>query len=349
MNLRNLAIWGVIILGLLAVYAAVSQSGGAAMPGARPAQRRRQAGRSRSPIPNWSSAVDGKSIKSVMVRGRPGQRRLSRTTTASPPPRPIRTNSWSRPSAVGRRRRRQDHAPVDLDEPADRPPADPAAGRRVDLLHAPDAGRGARGHGLRQVQGQAADRAQGPQDLRGRRRRGRGQGRAAGGRRLPEGPGQVPAPGRQDSQGRPAGRPSRHRQDPAGPRRRGRGGRALLLDLGLGLRRDVRRRRRQPRARHVRTGQEERALHHLHRRDRRRRSSPRRRPGRRQRRARADAEPAAGRDGRLRVQRRHHPDRRDQPSRRAGPGPAASRPLRPPGRGAEPRRRTAARRSCACT
>ena len=30
-------------------------------------------------------------------------------------------------------------------------------------------------------------------------------------RRLPEGPRQVPAPGRQDPQGRPAGRPSRHR------------------------------------------------------------------------------------------------------------------------------------------
>jgi cell division protease FtsH len=42
---------------------------------------------------------------------------------------------------------------------------------------------------------------------------------------------------------------------------------------------------RQPRPRHVRTGQEERALHHLHRRDRRRRPSPRRGPGRRQRRA----------------------------------------------------------------
>ncbi|MEZ6022609.1 MAG: hypothetical protein R3C16_04150 [Hyphomonadaceae bacterium] len=38
--------------------------------------------------------------------------------------------------------------------------------------------------------------------------------------------------------------------------------RAVLLHLRLGLRRDVRRRRRIPRARHVRAGQEERALHH---------------------------------------------------------------------------------------
>ena len=90
-----------------------------------------------------------------------------------------------------------------------------------------------------------------------------------------------------------------------------------------------------PRARHVRAGQEERALHHLHRRNRRGRPPSRRRPRRRQRRARADAQPVAGRDGRLRGQRRHHPDRRHQPARRARSGAAASRPLRPPGRRAE--------------
>ena len=100
----------------------------------------------------------------------------------------------------------------------------------------------------------------------------------------------------------------------------------------LRLRRDVRRRRRLPRARPVRAGQEERAVHHLHRRDRRRRPSPRRRPRRRPRRARADAEPAARRDGRLRIERRRHPDRGHQPSRRARPGAAASRPFRPPRR-----------------
>jgi tRNA(Ile)-lysidine synthase len=118
---------------------------------------------------------------------------------------------------------------------------------------------------------------------------------------------------------RAARRPARHRQDAARARHRGRSQRAVLHHLGLGLRRNVRRRRRQPRARHVRAGQEERALHHLHRRNRRGRPPSRRRPRRRQRRARADAEPAAGRDGRLRGQRRHHPDRRDQPSRRARP------------------------------
>ena len=117
----------------------------------------------------------------------------------------------------------------------------------------------------------------------------------------------------------------------------------------LGLRRDVRRRRRLARARPVRAGQEERPLHHLHRRDRRRRPPPRRRPRRRPRRARADAQPAPRRDGRLRVQRGRDPDRRDQPARRARPGAAAPRPLRPPGRRATGPTSGAARRSSRST
>ena len=59
----------------------------------------------------------------------------------------------------------------------------------------------------------------------------------------------------------------RDRQDASGPRRRGRGRCSVLHYFRLGFRRDVRRRRRQPGARHVRAGEEERALHHLHRRD----------------------------------------------------------------------------------
>ena len=97
-------------------------------------------------------------------------------------------------------------------------------------------------------------------------------------------------------------------------------------------------RRREPRARHVRAGQEERALPHLHRRDRRRRPAPGRGPRRRQRRARADTQPAPRRDGRLRGQRGRDPDLCDQPPGRAGPRPAQAGPLRPSGRGAEPRR-----------
>ena len=58
---------------------------------------------------------------------------------------------------------------------------------------------------------------------------------------------------------------ARNGQDAAGARHRGRSERSVLLDLRFGLRRDVRGRRRQPRARPVRAGQEERAVHHLHR------------------------------------------------------------------------------------
>jgi cell division protease FtsH len=77
-------------------------------------------------------------------------------------------------------------------------------------------------------------------------------------------------PWRQDPEGRAACRPARHGQDAARARHRGRGGRAVLHHLGLRLRGDVRGRGCQPGARHVRAGQEERALHRLHRRDRRR-------------------------------------------------------------------------------
>jgi cell division protease FtsH len=103
----------------------------------------------------------------------------------------------------------------------------------------------------------------------------------------------------------------------------GEAGVAFFSDQRLGLRRDVRRRRREPRARPVRAGQEERAVHHLHRRDRRGRSPPRHRPGRRSRRARADAQPAPRRDGRVREQRRRHHRRGDEPARRARPGAPA--------------------------
>ena len=167
-----------------------------------------------------------------------------------------------------------------------------------------------------------------------RRRRGRRGTRRDPG--LPAEPGPLPGAGREDPEGRAAVRPARHRQDAAGPGRRRRGRRAVLHDLRVRLRRDVRRCRRQPGPRPVRAGQDQRAGDHLRRRDRRRRPAPRRRHGRRSRRARADPEPAARRDGRLRGQGRHHPDRRHQPARHPGPGAAAARPLRP----ADPGRRT---------
>ena len=135
-----------------------------------------------------------------------------------------------------------------------------------------------------------------------------------GDHRVPARGAEVPEARRTHSQGRAAGRTSGNRQDPAGPRRRRRSQRSVLQHLRFGLCRDVRRRRRKPRPRPLRAGQEERSLHHLHRRNRRRRPSSRRRPRRWTRRARADPEPVAGRDGRLRIERRRHPDRRHQPS-----------------------------------
>ncbi len=100
--------------------------------------------------------------------------------------------------------------------------------------------------------------------------------------------------------GRAAVRSAGHRQDAPGPSRGRRGGRAVLLHLGLGLRRDVRRGRCQPGPGPVRAGQAGGPGHHLRRRDRRGRSAPGHRAGRGPRRAGADAQPAPGRDGRLR-------------------------------------------------
>ena len=79
-------------------------------------------------------------------------------------------------------------------------------------------------------------------------------------------PQRLRPPRRAAAEGRPAGRPARHRQDPARARGGRRGGRAVLLDQRLGIRRDVRRRRRGASARSLRPGAQARACDHLHRR-----------------------------------------------------------------------------------
>ena len=113
-------------------------------------------------------------------------------------------------------------------------------------------------------------------------------------------PDQLPAAGRHDPQGRAALGPARNRQDAAGPGRRRRGGRAVLLAVGVGVHRDDRRRRRQPRARPVPAGEGRRPGDHLHRRARRHRPrAGQRRQPRRPRRARADPQPDPHRDGRV--------------------------------------------------
>ena len=140
-----------------------------------------------------------------------------------------------------------------------------------------------------------------------------------------QGPEEVPEARRTHPQGRADDRLARHGQDAARPGHRGRGGRAVLLDQRLGLRGNVRRRGREPRARHVRAGPQERAVPDLHRRNRRRGPASRPRRRRRPRRARTDAQRPARGDGRLRHAGRHHHHRRDQPPRRARSRAAASR------------------------
>ena len=208
-------------------------------------------------------------------------------------------------------------------------PAVPAADRLLDLPDEPGAGRRLEGDELRQVAREADGAGLAEDRLQGRRRRGRGGRGAAGDQGVPREPEEVPGARRAHPEGRAALRAAGHRQDAARARGRRRGGRAVLLDLGLRLRRDVRRRRRLARARPVRAGEAGVAVHRLHGRDRRRRPPSRRRPRRRPRRARADAEPAARRDGRLRDEGQHHPDRRDEPARHPRPGAAAPGPLRP--------------------
>ena len=137
--------------------------------------------------------------------------------------------------------------------------------RLLDLHDAADAERRQQGPELRQEPRAAALHAAEEGHLQGRGRRGGSQGRAAGDHRVPARTAEVPEAGRPHSQGRAADRPSGHRQDPAGARHRRRSQRAVLLHLRLGFRGNVRGRGRQPRARSVRAGQEERSLHHLHR------------------------------------------------------------------------------------
>ena len=66
MNLRNLAIWGAVILVLLAAYAAMSQNGGPVMPGAKGAAASRPEPISYSELLSRSTAGE---VKSVVISG----------------------------------------------------------------------------------------------------------------------------------------------------------------------------------------------------------------------------------------------------------------------------------------
>ena len=111
-----------------------------------------------------------------------------------------------------------------------------------------------------------------PSHLRGRGRLRRGEGRTAGDHRVPALAQKFQRLGGRMPEGRAcsSGPPGTGKTLLAAPSPARRACRSSACRLGL--RRDVRGRRRQPRARPVRAGQEERPVHHLHRRDRRRRA-----------------------------------------------------------------------------
>ena len=153
-----------------------------------------------------------------------------------------------------------------------RDPARAADRRHPAVRDEPVAGWRRSGDAVRSQQAQDRQQGRAEDDVRRRRRCRRGDRGAAGGQGLSAAPGEVPGDGGEDPPRRAAVRPSRNRQDPARPRGRRRGGGAVLLDLGVGLRRDVRRGRCGPGARSVRASEGQRPGDRVHRRDRRRRS-----------------------------------------------------------------------------
>ena len=104
---------------------------------------------------------------------------------------------------------------------------------------------------LRQVARRRRRQGRAAGDVRRRRRARRGGRGAPRDQGLPRRPANVRSDRRQDPEGRAALRPARHRQDAARHGGRGRGRRAVLLDVRQRLRRDVRGRRRGARARPV--------------------------------------------------------------------------------------------------
>jgi hypothetical protein len=242
----------------------------------------------------------------------------------------------------GRERRAARHGRPVVAEPAARIRAGAALHLPVVLADAARRQRPERARLVRTVARPAVPAVRRPRHVRGRRRHRRGEGGADGGRRLPAPSAEVPGAGRPDPARRAALRAPGHRQDAARARGRGRGGRAVLLDGGVRVRRGDRRRRHITGPRPLHAGEGGGAGDRVHRRARRDRPVTHLRRGRvqrRQRRARADAEPDPDRDGRLRLLQQRDRHRRDQPARRPRPGPASARPFRPQGRGAAARPR----------
>ena len=317
---------------------------------------RGRAGRPRGPLPPLPHGVQVPHLLAVHERREPPKRGHGQHQQQhghdhrQAQGRPVLHGERPGPRHPGRR---PDHAPRgggrhlhDPQRPPGRAPplrAVPGHRHRADGVHQPPGpGADVGDHVDRPLQGPPVQRRPAQHHLRGRGRLQRGEAGDLRGRRLLEDPGPVQGDRGQDPQGRAAGRPAGDRQDPPGPGRGRRGRGAVPLGQRLGLHGDVRGRRRQPGARPLPDRPQAGPGHHLRRRDRLHRPQARGRPGWRPRRARADAQPDAERDGRLRPGRGRGRHRRHQPSRHPRPGAAAPRPLRPPDRGPPARPRGAA-------
>ena len=201
-NYRNLALWAIIAVLLIALFNLF--------------QTPQQRGASREiAYSEFLQDLSGGRVKTVTIAGEPHHRHLYRQRQRLPDLFAGRPDAGAAARGQGRhhqRAPRERRLQLDLRLP-DLVAADGADPRRLDILHAADAVRLGPRHGLRQVQGQAAHRGAWPRHLPGRGRRRRGQGRSRGDRRVPARPAEIPAAGRQDPARRAAGRTSRNRQD----------------------------------------------------------------------------------------------------------------------------------------
>src|SRR2546430_1610388 len=222
---KNLALWmviGLIVILLFTVFQGAQQGG--------------------QEQPNFSEflrAVDQGRVESVVIRGNHVTYSLKDSAQM------LRTYIVEYPDLIKTLKDRGVRIAV---KPPDANPwyaifpvgADAPLHRRLDLLHAPDAGRWREGAVVRQGP-RATHLGEAEQGhLPGRRGRRRGQGGAAGDHRLPQGPAEVSEARRQDSEGRSSRWSARNRQDAARQGDRRRGERAVLLHLGLGLCREDR-------------------------------------------------------------------------------------------------------------
>ena len=205
-NLRNFALWVIIVLLLLALFTVFQN----------PASTRRRRISSFSQLLN---DVDQGQVRDVVDPGPGDPRHLHRR----PQLQDLcaeRSDAWCSASTARASRSPPGRSPRQcavVRVAADLVAAVHRADRGVDFPVAPDAGRRRQGARLRQVAGQASDRGAWPRHLRGRGRRRRGQAGSAGDRRVPARSREVPAARRAHSARRAAGRPARHRQDACSP------------------------------------------------------------------------------------------------------------------------------------